>query len=69
MLGHQWHANETPFNWLFTCEPMMAHLKWYVDHLSPHQLEKKQKNVVKVEPPLTKLSVSAHDKHLLVVNV
>ena len=38
---------------------MMAHSKWYLDPPSPHHL-KKEKNVVKVGPPLTKLSGSAH---------
>ena len=36
---------------------MMARFKWYLDHLSSHQLEK---NVVKVGPPLTKFSGSTH---------
>ena len=38
---------------------MIARLKWYLDPPSPHQLKKK-KNIVKVGPPLTKLSGSAH---------
>ena len=36
---------------------MMARFKWYFDHLSSHQLKKKQKkkkNVVKVGPLLQK---------------
>ena len=37
---------------------MMALLLWYVDPASPHQLKKKVK--VKVGPPLTYLSGSAH---------
>ena len=36
----------------------MAHLKWYLDSLSPHQLKKK--NIVKDEPPLKKLSGLVH---------
>ena len=36
---------------------MMARLKWYLDPPTPHQLKK---NVVKVGPPLTKFSGSAH---------
>ena len=36
---------------------MMVRLKWYLDPPSPCQLKK---NVVKVEPPLTKLSGSTH---------
>ena len=39
---------------------MMARLYWYLDPPSPHKLKKEEKNVVKVGPPLTKLSGSAH---------
>ena len=35
---------------------MMAHLKLYLDPLSPHQLKK----VITFIPPMTKLSGSAH---------
>ena len=35
----------------------MAHLLWYLDPLSPYP---KKKNIVKIGPPLTKLSGSAH---------
>ena len=56
MFGHHRHASESPFKWRFAGEPMMAHAKWYLDHLSRHHL----KIVVKVGPPLTKLSGSAH---------
>ena len=35
----------------------MARLLWYLDRSSPHQ---QNKPVVKVGPPLTKLSGSAH---------
>ena len=39
----------------------MAHLQWYLDPSSLIKLKKKKKkNVVKVGPPLTKLSGSAH---------
>ena len=40
---------------------MFAHLWWYLDPISPLEKieQKKKKNVVKVGPPLTKLSVSA----------
>ena len=41
---------------------MLAHLWWYLDRLSPHQL---RKNVVKVEPPLAKLSGSVQDAQTL----
>ena len=39
---------------------MRARLKWYLDPPTPHQLKKEKKNVVKVGPPLTKFSGSAH---------
>ena len=39
----------------------MARLEWYSDPPSPHQL----KQVVKVGPPLTKLSGSAHEIFVL----
>ena len=57
MLGHHRHASEMPFKWGFAGGPMIARLKWYLDPSSPHQLKNK---VVKVEPPLTKLSGSMH---------
>ena len=38
---------------------MMARFSWYADPPSPRQLKK---NSVRVRPPLTKLSGSAHDK-------
>ena len=45
MLGHHRPARETPFKW------------WYLNPSSPHQTtKKKKKNVIKVGPPLTKLS-------------
>ena len=53
MLGHHLHASETAGG------PIMARLWWYLDPSSPHQLEKNEKkNVIKVGPPLTKLSGS-----------
>ena len=40
---------------------MMTHFYWYLEPLSLHQLKKqKTKKLVKVGPPLTKLSGSAH---------
>ena len=57
MLGHHWDTSETPFKWRFADRPMMAPLKWYLDHVSSHQLKKP----VKVGPTLTKVSGSAHD--------
>ena len=57
MLGHHQHASETPFKWRFAGGPMIARLKCYLDPPTPL---KKKKNVVKVGPPLTKLSGSAH---------
>ena len=62
MLGHHRHASETPFKWSFAGGPMMARLQWYMDPRSSHKLKKN--NLVKVVPPLTKLSGSAHDNHL-----
>ena len=43
MLGYHRHAYKTPFKWRFAGGPMMAHLYWYFDHLSPHQLKKTPK--------------------------
>ena len=40
MLDHHRPASETPFKWPFNDGPMMAHFKWYLDPLSPHQLNK-----------------------------
>ena len=63
MLGHHWYDSETPFKWRFAGRSMLARLWWYLDPLSLHQLTKKQqqKNVVKVGPPLAKLSGSAQN--------
>ena len=47
MLGHNQHVSETPF---YDDGPLL------VDPPSPYQL----KNIVKVGPPLTKLSGSVH---------
>ena len=64
MSSHYRPASETPFKWRFAGGPMMARLQWYLDPSSPHQPKnQKQKNKtinVKVGPPLTKLSGSAH---------
>ena len=60
MLGHNWHASERPFKWRLAGRPIIAQLYWYWDHSSPHQ----QKKVVKVGPPLTKLSGSADESIL-----
>ena len=60
MLGHHWHASETPLKWCFAGGPTMARLLWYLDCPPTHQL----KNVVKVGPPLTKLSGSAQEQLL-----
>ena len=38
MLGHNVHASETTFKWRFAGGRMMARLKWYLDPLSPNQL-------------------------------
>ena len=66
MLGHHWPVpvSEMPFKWRFAGGPMMARFKCYLESLSPHQKQKKKKkkkkNVVRVGPPLAKLSGSAH---------
>ena len=66
MLGHHRPASETPLKWRFASGPMMARFNWYLDPLSPHQIKKKErkeeKNVVRIEPPVTRteLSGSAH---------
>ena len=64
MLGHHRHASETPFKWRFAGGPMFAQLLWYWDPLYPTQLKK---NVVKVGPPLTKLSGSVHANFYLLL--
>ena len=43
MLGHHRPPSEAPFKWRCAGRLMMAHLKWYLDPLSLHQLTKKQK--------------------------
>ena len=53
-LGHYRPANETPFKWRFAGGLMVARLQWYLFGYSLTS-----KNVVKVRPPLTKLSGSA----------
>ena len=45
---------------------MMARFLWYLDPLSSHKKEK-EKNVVKVGPPLAKLSGSGHEGCVSVV--
>ena len=52
MLDHHWDDSETPFQWRFAGEPMMARFKWYFDHLSSHQLKKqnKKKTLSKLVP-------------------
>ena len=40
MLGHYRPASETPLKWRFGGVPMMACFKWYLDPLSPHQLQR-----------------------------
>ena len=57
MFGHHRLASETPFKWRFAGGAMMARYWRYLDPLAPHQLKKL---VVRVGPPLTKLSRSAH---------
>ena len=56
--GHHWVASETPFKWRFAGGPIMARLELRLDPCFPHQLSVQQ---IRVGPPLTKLSGSAHD--------
>ena len=58
MLGHHRSTSETPFKWRFASGPMLVRLWWYLDPLSYYQIKK---NIVKVGPPLKKLSGSAHE--------
>ena len=53
-------ARQTPFKWRFAGGPMMAHLKWYLAPISPHQSTIK-KIVIKFGPPPTKLAGFADD--------
>ena len=59
MLGHHQPASEMPSKWRFAGGPIMARFYWYWI-LSP--LIKKN---IRVGPPLTKLSGSAHDACLV----
>ena len=56
-VGHHWHASEMAFRWRANDGPLIV-----VFGSSHHQLKEKhtKKNNVKVRPPLTKLSGSAH---------
>ena len=47
MLGNHGPFSEMPFKWSFAGGSMMACIKWHLDPLSPHELNK---NVVKVGP-------------------
>ena len=53
MLGHHRPATERQFQWRFAGGQRIASLKWYLDPT--------KKNIVRVGPPLTKLSGSVHD--------
>ena len=53
MLGHHPHASKRPFQWHFAGGPMMA--RWICPPSSNYK-----KNDIKVGPPLTKVSGSAH---------
>ena len=55
ILGHYRHTSETPFKRRFPGGPMMTRLQWYLLGSSLHT-KKEKKNLVKVGPPLTKLS-------------
>ena len=61
MLGHHRHASETPFNDVLMAAdggPLIVVLGSSLPSLT--RKKEKKKNVVKVGPPLTKLSRSAH---------
>ena len=62
MLGHHPHTSEPPFKWRFAGGPMMALQKIAFGSSTPSSRKNKttKKNVVKVGPPMTKLSGSAH---------
>ena len=62
MLGHHRPASEMPFKWRFAGGQMMAHVKPYLDPISPHH--RKKTTCIKFGPPLTKLSGSANDMTL-----
>ena len=58
MVSNYRRASETPFQWRFASGLIMAHLYSGIWILSP--IINLKKNVVKVGPPLRKLSGSAH---------
>ena len=59
MLGQHRHSGETTFKWRFAGVPMLhGPLIVVFGSFLP---KKKKKNIVKVGPPLIKLSGSAHD--------
>ena len=65
MMDHHRPASETLFKLRFAGGPLMSRKKWYLDHSSPHQIkEQNKKKPVKVGPPLTKLSGSAHSSNI-----
>ena len=47
MLGHHWHAIETPFKWCFAGGPIMACFWWYLDPLAPKKTKQK---MLELEP-------------------
>ena len=61
MMDHYWPASETPFQWRFAGRPIIAGFWWSLGPLSP----KKKTNFffIRVGPPLTKFSGSAHAKY------
>ena len=61
MLGHHWHASETPFKWRFAGGSMIAAYCAFFVFESSLPSKNKTKKKRKVKPPLTKLSGSAHD--------
>ena len=60
MSGHHRHANEMPSKWRFTGTDDGIIVVFGHSLSSSTKKKKKKKNVVKVRPPLTKLSGSEH---------
>ena len=68
MLGHHRHASETPFNAIIgtLAKRHLMAFRWRADDgplivVLASTKKRQKKNVVKVGPPLTKLSGSAHE--------
>ena len=64
-MGHNRVASEMPFQWSFAGRPIIARLWLFFEpHPPPPPLKKTKQTknkLIRVGPPLTKLSGSAHD--------